>query len=71
VMIQSAMRRIFAAGTDGAAPSIWVPLVARLITRGLKPVKGENEEEDELGDERREGLRRIMFEFVVADLHSR
>lgn len=68
-MIQSAMRRICAAGTDGASSAIWVPLVVRLITRGLQPEEGE--EDDEITSDRRESLRQIMFDFVIADLRSR
>lgn len=68
-MIQSAMRRICAAGTDGASSAVWVPLVARLITRGLQPEDGEQDDED--SSARRESFRQIMFDFVIADLQSR
>ncbi|ORY92427.1 Symplekin tight junction protein C terminal-domain-containing protein [Leucosporidium creatinivorum] len=68
-MIQSAMRRICAAGTDGASPAVWVPLVARLITRGLQP-EGE-EDDDEEARTRRDSLRQIVFDFIIADLQSR
>lgn len=67
-MIQSAMRRICAAGTDGASPAVWVPLVARLITRGLQP---DDKDDDEEGRTRRDSLRQIVFDFIIADLHSR
>lgn len=67
-MIQSALRRICAAGTDGASPAVWVPLVARLITRGLQP---EDEDDDEEARSRRDSLRQIVFDFVIADLQSR
>lgn len=72
-MIQSAMRRICAAGTDGASPAVWVPLVARLVTRGLQSEgEGEGEGEgEEVANTRREALRQIIFEFIVADLQSR
>lgn len=59
------MRRLCEAGIDGVAPSLWAPLVSRLITRGL----GEAEENFEI--ERKEVLRGIVFEFVIGDIHSR
>lgn len=62
-MMESAIRRICAAGAEGSAPSIWISLVSRLVTRGL------GEEEEEGG--RKESLRSIMFNFVIADVHSR
>lgn len=68
-MIESALRRICIAGSDGTAPTIWAPLVSRLITRGLN--SDEEEGGDELALDRQESLRRIMFDFVVADLQSR
>ena len=67
-LIESAVRRIFAAGSDGAAPAVWVPLVSRLITRGLRP---ESDDEDSVAGERREALRQVMFDFVVEDMQSR
>lgn len=70
-MIQSAIRRICAAGTEGAASSIWVPLVARLITRGLTIESDELADELDADNERGEALRSVMFDFVVADLQSR
>lgn len=67
-MIESAIRRICTAGTEGSAPAVWVPLVSRLITRGLRPEIGEGEG---VGSERREALRKVMFEFVVEDMQTR
>lgn len=67
-MIESALRRICIAGSDGTAPTIWAPLVSRLITRGLN---SDEEDGDETAVDRRESLRGIMFDFVVADLQSR
>ncbi|KAL8280944.1 hypothetical protein RQP46_006623 [Phenoliferia psychrophenolica] len=67
-LIESAVRRICAAGTEGAAPAVWVPLVSRLITRGLRPEFGEDDEE---ASERREILRKVIYEFVVEDMQSR
>lgn len=69
-MMESAMRRLCAAGMEGASPVIWSPLVVRLITRGLCDVPA-NGEEDELAEGRREALRQIIFDFVIADLQSR
>lgn len=67
-LIESAVRRIFAAGSDGAATAVWVPLVSRLITRGLRP---ESNDESSVAGERREALRQVMFDFVVEDMQSR
>lgn len=67
-MIQSALKRICAAGAEGSAPGVWVPLVARLVTRGLR---SDPEEDDEAGEERREALRQILFDFVVTDIGHR
>ena len=69
-MMESAMRRLCAAGMEGASPLIWSPLVVRLITRGLCNTT-EGEEENELAEGRREALRQIVFDFVIADLQSR
>lgn len=70
VMIQAALRRICTAGAEGTAPGVWVPLVARLVTRGLR-ADPDAEEEAEAGEKRREGLRKILYEFVVADIGNR
>ncbi|KAM0748127.1 hypothetical protein T439DRAFT_74720 [Meredithblackwellia eburnea MCA 4105] len=73
-LIESAIKRICTAGTEGAAPAVWVPLVSRLITRGFRPEMDEGEgASDDLREksERREGLRRIMFDFVVEDMQNR
>ncbi|KAK4701540.1 symplekin, partial [Phenoliferia sp. Uapishka_3] len=66
-MIESAVRRICSAGMEGAAPAVWVPLVSRLITRGLGEGGGEGDGEEGV----REKLRAVMFEFVVGDIGAR
>lgn len=67
-MVQLALKRICAAGAEGTAPGVWVPLVARLVTRGLRP---DPNEDDEAGGQRREALRQILFDFVVIDIGNR
>lgn len=75
-MMQSAMRRIFAAGADGASSSVWVPLAVRLITRGLQLPQGD-EDGTEHGESlteargRQEALREVIYDFVVEDVGSR
>lgn len=66
LMMESAMRRLCEAGVNGVAPSLWAPLVSRLITRGLP---NEEVEENELT--RKESLRSIVFDFVIGDISSR
>lgn len=69
-MMESAMRRLCAAGMEGASTVIWTPLVARLITRGMRN-DYDMAEDDEIAETRREALRQIVFDFVIADLQSR
>lgn len=63
LMLESTVRRICSTGIEVNAPAMWVPLVIRLITRGLG--RGEEEEDS------REKLRGVLFDFVVADHQSR
>lgn len=69
LMLESTVRRLCSAGVDANAPSIWIPLVIRLITRGLREeevvvlVEGE--------EDQRESLRQILFNFIVADFQHR
>lgn len=69
LMLESTVRRLCSAGVDPNAPGIWIPLVIRLITRGLKQEEvillGEGEEDQ------RESLRQILFNFIVADFQHR
>lgn len=65
-MIKSALKRIGEAGLDGTGGErgIWVGLVTRLVTRGLR---GEEAEEGE-----GEGLREELLEFAgEGDLRTR
>lgn len=72
-LVKSALKRICSAGTDGAAPAIWVPLAVRLVTRGLQisPEESEDEDHKRQVDERRDELRKILFEFVSVDIRNR
>ncbi|GAA5940115.1 RNA-processing protein PTA1 [Sporobolomyces koalae] len=77
-LIYSTLRRICSAGNDGGVnDQIWLPLVSRLITRGLESgvMLGSGEEEsDEARQERRkrgERLREVLFGYVTRDLQSR
>ncbi|KAI5476147.1 hypothetical protein MNV49_000365 [Pseudohyphozyma bogoriensis] len=64
-MMEAALRRICAAGSEGAG-TVWAPLGVRLVTRAFGETMGDEEEE-----ERREKLRLVMYEFVVEDLKER
>lgn len=81
-MILSSLRRVCAAGADGASAAVWIPLVSRLITRGLEGAQAAQDEagEDEAGEDeaarseaerRGEQLRQELFTFVTGDLQSR
>ncbi|GAA5909818.1 hypothetical protein JCM6882_002685 [Rhodosporidiobolus microsporus] len=81
-MILGSLRRICAAGPEGANAAVWVPLVSRLITRGLEVVDEDEEDAGEgeagekkpakgKGKERAEPLREVLFKFITADLQSR
>ncbi|GJN89003.1 hypothetical protein Rhopal_001974-T1 [Rhodotorula paludigena] len=76
-MILSSLRRVCAAGADGASAAVWIPLVSRLITRGLEGAQAAQEEagEDEAArseaERRGEQLRQELFTFVTGDLQSR
>lgn len=50
-MVLAAVRRICDAGADGNAPAIWVPLVVRLITRGLASFAASASSGDDDADE--------------------
>ncbi|GAA5855379.1 hypothetical protein JCM8547_009056 [Rhodosporidiobolus lusitaniae] len=72
-MIVSSLRRVCAAGLEGANSAVWVPLVSRLITRGLEVLSEEEEPREggmgRLG--RADNLREVLFAFVTGDLQSR
>ncbi|CEQ40286.1 SPOSA6832_01874, partial [Sporobolomyces salmonicolor] len=72
-MIFSTLKRICAAGTSGVSSAVWIPLVSRLITRGLESAleEGEGEEVDEEAITRGERLRQVLFAYVTADLPPR
>ncbi|GAA5867661.1 hypothetical protein JCM1840_006647 [Sporobolomyces johnsonii] len=72
-MIFSTLKRICAAGTSGVSSAVWIPLVSRLITRGLESAleEGEGEEVDEEAMMRGERLRQVLFAYVTADLQPR
>ncbi|BGO96476.1 hypothetical protein NBRC10513v2_003408 [Rhodotorula toruloides] len=68
-MILSSLKRVCAAGADGASSALWVPLVSRLITRGLE---GSDEgEPTEEAVRRGEALREVLFNFIKGDLQTR
>ncbi|GAA5942275.1 hypothetical protein JCM10213_004118 [Rhodosporidiobolus nylandii] len=72
-MIVSSLKRVCAAGPDGANSAVWVPLVSRMITRGLEVLEEEEEEAGKSDEvrERAEQLRTVVFDFVTEDLQSR
>ncbi|GAA5843863.1 hypothetical protein JCM5353_007394 [Sporobolomyces roseus] len=76
-LIYSTLKRICTAGNDGGVnEQIWIPLVSRLITRGLESgVAGANDGEcEEEKTERRvrgEKLREVLFGYVTRDLQAR
>ncbi|BGO91177.1 hypothetical protein NBRC10512_005729 [Rhodotorula toruloides] len=68
-MILSSLKRVCAAGAGGASSALWVPLVSRLITRGLE---GSDEgEPTEEAARRGEALREVLFSFIKGDLQTR
>ncbi|KAK4048377.1 hypothetical protein OIO90_005847 [Microbotryomycetes sp. JL221] len=77
LLVKNALKRICEAGTEGSAPAIWVPLVVRLATRGLESQKLqvdddiESHQDDEELSNRREELRKVIFDFVTADVRNR
>ncbi|GAA5990965.1 hypothetical protein JCM10908_000101 [Rhodotorula pacifica] len=66
-LVLSALKRVCAAGADGANAALWAPLLSRLISRGLED-PGTTPEQ---GDETIEGLRRQLLTFVTANLQTR
>ncbi|GAA6041092.1 hypothetical protein JCM8097_004714 [Rhodosporidiobolus ruineniae] len=72
-LILGSVRRICEAGLEGANAAVWVPLLSRLITRGLE-VPDQAVEGDEAGKEARERaekLKEVLFKFVTGDLQGR
>ena len=74
--VLSALKRVCAAGPDGASDKVWVPLVSRLITRGLEVEMGEgeggvSEAEREKAARRGDEMREVVFRFVAGDLQGR
>ncbi|GAA5903829.1 hypothetical protein JCM8208_006591 [Rhodotorula glutinis] len=72
--VLSALKRVCAAGPDGASDKVWVPLVSRLITRGLEVEMDEGEgSEAEREKARRRGdeMREVVYRFVAGDLQGR
>lgn len=77
-LIYSTLKRICSAGSDGGVNErIWIPLVSRLITRGLESGvillgdQNESEQEQEVRRKRGERLREILFSYVTRDLQAR
>ncbi|GAA5993793.1 hypothetical protein JCM5350_007671 [Sporobolomyces pararoseus] len=77
-LIYSTLKRICSAGSDGGVNErIWIPLVSRLITRGLESGvillgdQNESEQEQEARRKRGERLREILFSYVTRDLQAR
>ncbi|GAA6019541.1 hypothetical protein JCM11491_001331 [Sporobolomyces phaffii] len=77
-LIYSTLKRICSAGGDGGVNErIWVPLVSRLITRGLESgamLRSEEEDPDVAQNERRARgtkLREVLFSYVTRDLQGR
>jgi symplekin len=78
-LIYSTLKRICSAGSDGGVNErIWIPLVSRLITRGLESgvmlggvTEGESEEETAERRKRGERLREVLFSYVTKDLQAR
>ncbi|GAA5853597.1 hypothetical protein JCM9279_005069 [Rhodotorula babjevae] len=75
--VLSALRRVCAAGPDGASDKVWVPLVSRLITRGLEVEAEEggageaSEAERERARRKGDEMREVVFRFVAGDLQGR
>ncbi|GAA6055098.1 hypothetical protein JCM3770_001798 [Rhodotorula araucariae] len=65
--VVGALRRVCEAGPDGASEKVWVPLVSRLITRGLEVAAAD----DEGAAPRAEEWREVLFRFVTGDLQRR
>lgn len=66
-LVLSTLKRVCAAGADGANAALWAPLLSRLISRGL-------EDPDTSADQRREAsenLRQHLLSFVTANLQAR
>ncbi|GAA5879509.1 hypothetical protein JCM3774_002703 [Rhodotorula dairenensis] len=66
-LVVSALKRVCAAGAEGANAALWAPLLSRLISRGL-------EDPDVPADQRREtseNLRQHLLSFVTANLQAR
>jgi symplekin len=68
-MILSSLKRVCTAGPDGASSALWIPLVSRLITRGLEGAEDGEPSEDAV--RRGEALREVLFNFIKGDLQTR
>lgn len=69
-MIVASLKRVCAAGLEGADSTVWVPLVSRLITRGLEVLADEESSSSGTAG-RAEPLREVLFAFVTSDLQAR
>ncbi|BGP47764.1 hypothetical protein JCM10450v2_003629 [Rhodotorula kratochvilovae] len=65
--VLGALRRVCEAGPDGASEKVWIPLVSRLITRGLEVAAAEGDDAAARAEEWRE----VLFKFVAGDLQGR
>ncbi|GAA5991312.1 hypothetical protein JCM11641_002820 [Rhodosporidiobolus odoratus] len=68
-MLLSTVRRVCTAGMEGARNEVWVPIISRLITRGLDR-RGQAEGAANIADQV-ERLREVVWKFVVEDLQGR
>lgn len=66
-LVLSALKRVCAAGADGANAALWAPLLSRLISRGLEDPDAPAEKRDETCED----LRRHLFSFITANLQTR
>lgn len=66
-LVLSALKRVCAAGADGANAALWAPLLSRLISRGLEDPDAPAENRDETSED----LRRHLFSFITANLQTR
>ncbi|GAA5964456.1 hypothetical protein JCM8115_006320 [Rhodotorula mucilaginosa] len=66
-LVLSALKRVCAAGADGANAALWAPLLSRLISRGLEDPDAPAEKRDETSED----LRRHLFSFITANLQTR
>lgn len=66
-VIMSTLKRVCAAGADGANSAIWAPLLSRLISRGLVHPESTSEHDRESAEQ----LRQVLFNFIAGNLQTR